>query len=161
MMTVARLDDLRPNRRRSAEFTNQVGEVAANTVGEVAPAIARVEQAAANGLWAVGYVGYEAAPAFDQNLAVRSRSPIGLHGDLPLVWFGFFESRVLNPRRRADLGAYQMSDWHWVDDRDTYEHAVATIREHIAAGDTYQANFTTRLRARCLSGTVLRPSSHE
>jgi para-aminobenzoate synthetase/4-amino-4-deoxychorismate lyase len=147
MMTVARLDDLRPNRRRSAEFTNQVGEVAANTVGEVAAAIARVEQAAANGLWAVGYVGYEAAPAFDPNLAVRSRPPIGFHGDLPLVWFGFFESRVLNPRRRADLGDYQMSRWRWVDDRDAYEQAVATIREHIAAGDTYQANFTTRLRA--------------
>lgn len=146
-MTVARLDDLRPNRRRSAEFTDQVGEVAATTVREVAPALERVEQAARAGLWAVGYVGYEAAPAFDPNLTVRSRPPNGFHSDLPLVWFGLFKSRELNPRRSADLGGYQMSDWRCVDDRDAYEHAVTTIREHIAAGDTYQVNLTTRLRA--------------
>lgn len=147
MVTVARLDDLRPDRWRSAEFTDQVGEVVASGVDEVVPAIARVEQAAAAGFWAVGYVGYEAAPAFDPNLVVRSRPPNGFHSDLPLVWFGLFKSRVLNPGRSTDPGDYQMSDWRWVNNRAAYEHAVATIREHVAAGDTYQVNFTTRLRA--------------
>lgn len=147
IMTVARLDDLRHNRRRSAEFTDQVGEVVATAVDEVVPAIARVEQAAAAGLWAVGYVGYEAAPAFDPNLAVRSRQPNGFHSDLPLVWFGLFKSRVLNPGRSGARGIYEMSEWRWVNNRDAYERAVATIREHVVAGDVYQVNYTTRLRA--------------
>ena len=147
MTTEARLDDLRSNRRRAVEFTGQIDEVVATTLGEVVPAVARVEQAAAAGLWAVGYVGYEAAPAFDPNLTVRSRPSDGFHGDLPLVWFGLFESRVLNPGHDADLGDYQMSAWRWVDDRDAYEDAVGAIREEIAAGNTYQVNFTTRLRA--------------
>lgn len=147
MATVARLDDLRPNRRRSAVFGNQVGAVVATSVDEVLSAIARVEHAAAEGLWAVGYVGYEAAPAFDPSLVVRSRPVNGFHGGLPLVWFGLFESRILNPEPDVDLGPYRMSDWRWVDDRGAYEKAVDTVRNHIIAGDTYEVNYTTRLRS--------------
>ena len=147
MTTVARLDDLRPDRRRSAVFTDRVGEIAATTVEGVVPALARVEEAAAAGLWAVGYVGYEAAPAFDPKLAVRFRRSGGIHTDLPLVWFGLFTSRVLNPGADTNLGDYELTAWRWVDDRASYERAVDTIRKHIAAGDVYQVNFSTRLRS--------------
>ena len=147
MTSVARLDDLRPDRRRSAVFADHVGEISATTVEDVVPALTRVEEAAAAGLWAVGYVGYEAAPAFDPKLAVRTRRPSGIHADLPLVWFGLFATRVLNPEPDADRGEYNLSHWRWVDDRPDYERAVGTIRNHIAAGDVYQVNFTTRLRA--------------
>jgi para-aminobenzoate synthetase/4-amino-4-deoxychorismate lyase len=54
---------------------------------------------------------------------------------------------VLNPGHAADLGDYTLTPWRWVDDRDTYGEAVGTIRDHIRAGDTYQVNLTTRLRA--------------
>lgn len=147
MTTVARLDDLRPARRRSAVFTDQVGEIVATTVEEVVPALTRVEDATDTGLWAVGYVGYEAAPAFDPKLVVRSRRSCSIHADLPLVWFGLFTSRVLNPGPDSGLGEYELTSWRWVDDRARYESAVETIRDHIAAGDVYQVNFTTRLRA--------------
>ena len=40
-----------------------------------------------------------------------------------------------------------MSAWTWLDDRATYERAVEVIRGHIIAGETYQVNYTTRLRA--------------
>lgn len=147
MTTLARLDDLRPSRRRSALFTDQVGEIVAASIEDVVPALIRVEEATASGLWAVGYLGYEAAPAFDSDLAVVSRRPGSIHSDLPLVWFGLFATRVLNPGHEPDLGEYELSDWQWVDDRDAYERAVETVRDHIAAGDVYQVNLTTRLRA--------------
>ena len=147
MNTVARFDDLRPERRRAAVFRDQVGEVIADGIGDVVPAIARVEQAAADGLWAVGFVGYEAAPGFDPNLVVRSRAADSYHGALPLVWFGLFESRVLNPAPVDALGPYEVSAWRWLDDRAAYERAVEAIRGRIIAGDTYQVNYTTRLRA--------------
>ena len=125
--TVARLDDLRPNRRRSAVFTDQVGEiVAATTVEDVVPALTRVEEAAASGLWAIGYVGYEAAPAFDPRLVVHSDRPRSIHADLPLVWFGVFATRVLNPEPGADLGEYELSEWRWVDERASW----ASRRDH-------------------------------
>jgi len=145
--SVARLDDLRPNRRRSALFTDQVGEIVATTVEDVIPALTRVEEAAASGLWAIGYVGYEAAPAFDPRLVVHSGQPGSIHADLPLVWFGLFATRVLNPEPDTDLGEYELSEWRWVDERASYERAVETIQDHIASGDVYQVNYTTRLRA--------------
>ena len=43
------------------------------------------------------------------------------------------------PRDRTDA-------WRPSVDRDSYDAAIARIREHIAAGDTYQVNHTLRLR---------------
>ena len=142
----ARLDDLRPDRRRSAAFTDQVGEIVATDPAHVRTALDQVEAAARRGLWAVGYVAYEAAPAFDSNLEVLPRGEF--HSGLPLVWFGLFARRLLNPEPRVERGEYQLSGWEWIDDRDHFVGDVATIRDHIVAGDTYQVNYTTRLRAR-------------
>lgn len=152
MLFKARLDDLRPNRQRSAAFADQVGQLEARRVEEVEGIIAQVEEAAAGGLWAVGYIGYEAAPAFDRNLQVRPRG--SYHRDLPLVWFGLYATRTINPGFDADLGSYQLGAWEWVDERSHFEADVARIRELIAAGDTYQTNYTSRLRTR-FSGDAL------
>ncbi len=145
MSFTARLDDLRPNRTRSAAFSQQVGSIVAHNLAEVAPAIDQVEVAAASGLWAVGYVGYEAAPAFDSNLVVRRRRRF--HDDLPLVWFGLYEARHLNPPSEDAAGGYELSAWEWVDDRNEFEDDIRRIRKRIIAGDTYQVNYTSRLRA--------------
>ena len=45
-------------------------------------------------------------------------------------------------RRTADAAPWRPD---WTDDE--HARAVATVREHIAAGDTYQCNLTDRLRA--------------
>lgn len=147
MQTMARFDDLRPDRSRSAVFEDHVGEVVATSVDDVVPAVAGVERATADGLWAVGFIAYEAAPGFDPNLVVRSRATGGYHDGLPLVWFGLFASRTLDPVPAAGLGPYDVSAWRWLDDRAAYARAVEIIRDHIIAGDTYQANYTTRLRS--------------
>ncbi len=144
----ARLDDLRPHRRRSAAFSTQVDAVIASDVTEVRTAIDSLERARAEGLWAIGYIGYEAAPAFDRNLVVRERDDDGFHADLPLLWFGLFEERKLNPDPDESLGAYELSPWQGVDTPTAYQAAVENIRQHIIAGDTYQVNFTSRLRSR-------------
>ena len=142
----ARLDDLRPNRRRSAAFTDQVGLIAAAELPEVVPAITAVEEAAGDGLWAVGYISYEAAPAFDLNLQVCGDSD-DFHPRLPLLWFGLFRTRLLNPSPDTHLGSYGLSAWEAVDSAEAYLRGVEAIRQRIIAGDTYQANYTTRLRA--------------
>ncbi len=142
----ARLDDLRPNRRRSAAFADQVGSIQASQLSEIVPAIEAVEQAAARGLWAVGFISYEAAPAFDNNLRVH-RGNDDFHQQLPLVWFGLYGTRLLNPAPDLDLGHYSLTEWEPVDSAESYRRAVDEIRQHIIAGDTYQVNYTTRLRA--------------
>src|SRR5271157_133422 len=52
---------------------------------EVMECLRRVESLIeSRGLWAAGFVSYEAAPAFDRALVVREA------GDFPLLWFGLF-----------------------------------------------------------------------
>jgi para-aminobenzoate synthetase/4-amino-4-deoxychorismate lyase len=123
-----------------AFFTNPVEIVSAHSHAEVRPALGRVERAAAQGLYAVGFVAYEAAPAFDRALSVRRHSD-----DLPLLWFGLFE-------RLSELehtgGEFRVSDWTPSITRAEYERNVEAAREAIARGDTYQVNYTFRLRAR-------------
>jgi para-aminobenzoate synthetase/4-amino-4-deoxychorismate lyase len=123
-----------------AFFTNPVEVISARTHEEVRPALRRVERAAGEGLYAVGFVAYEAAPAFDRALVVRQRS-----GDLPLLWFGVFK-RPSEVRREA--GEFRVSGWTPSISRGEYERKVEAVREAIARGDTYQVNYTLRLRAR-------------
>ncbi|MEA2058127.1 MAG: chorismate-binding protein, partial [Actinomycetota bacterium] len=147
MVVSARLDDLRPSRQRSAVFTDQVGEIAATTIDDVVPAMERAEAAAAGGLWAVGYVAYEAAPAFDPNLMVADRSAVRYHDSLPLLWFGLYRRRVIDPRPPQREGDYELSAWRSTVTEADFVDAVDRIRDRIIAGDTYQVNYTARLRA--------------
>lgn len=128
--------------RRGARtfFTNPREIITASDVGEVRAALREVERAARAGLYAVGFVAYEAAPAFDRALVVREAAT-------PLAWFGLFDA----PAREGPGGVgsgYSISEWKPSETRDAYERNVREVREAIARGDTYQANYTFRLRAR-------------
>jgi para-aminobenzoate synthetase / 4-amino-4-deoxychorismate lyase len=123
-----------------ALFTNPVEIVAAHSHEEVRPALARVERAAAEGFYAVGFVAYEAAPAFDRALVVKPPP-----NDLPLLWFAVFERpNAVGPA----AGEFRVSDWTPSVTRAEYKRNVEAVREAIARGDTYQVNYTLRLRAR-------------
>lgn len=125
---------------RWLRFRAPAGRVQARAVQDVLPALAQVERALAEGLYAVGMLAYEAAPAFDAALAV--------HGDssaLPLAWFGFYrqvETVELPACEPPPAAAWQpeIADAEYLD-------AVADIRRALAAGVCYQVNYTQRLRA--------------
>ncbi len=149
-MIEARFDDLRPGRERSFRLAEPVGVIEALRPDEVAGALEALEAAAARGLWAGGFVAYEAAPGLDPDLAVRARDPKDAFAKLPLLWFAMFEryEAVDAPEPAEDLSAPSAeSPWRPSVDRSRYEADVARIRELIAAGDTYQVNHTIRLRA--------------
>ena len=145
-MIDARSDDLRSGRERSFRFEEPTAVLEARHVGEVVGTLEAAESAARRGLWAVGFVAYEAAPAFDPALLVHPPVP-----DLPLAWFALFARRVEvdPPPPAVDASADEApSPWRPTVDAATYRDRIATIREAIAAGDTYQVNYTVRLRAR-------------
>jgi para-aminobenzoate synthetase / 4-amino-4-deoxychorismate lyase len=166
-MRAARFDDFASPEGESFELVEPRETVTASTPEEVAPALARVEAAVAGGLWAAGFVAYEAAPGLDPGLAVRPRPPAGApFAELPLVAFGLFAGRraLPGPRGAAEWtavggadgdgagaggkpSAYQVGDWEPSVSRAAYDAALAAVQERIAAGDTYQVNLTFRLRA--------------
>jgi para-aminobenzoate synthetase/4-amino-4-deoxychorismate lyase len=145
----ARFDDLRPGRERSFRLVEPVGVIEARAEEEVEAALDRVEDAARRGRWAAGFVAYEAAPGLDPALSVRGRERDDPFAALPLLWFALFEDREdVPPFEPVDDGlATDGVAWRASIDRVRYDASVAAIRERIAAGDTYQVNYTFRLRA--------------
>jgi para-aminobenzoate synthetase / 4-amino-4-deoxychorismate lyase len=156
-----------PDGHRSIELTGLQDRIEAWTVPEVPGVLARAEAAAGHGLYVAGFVAYEAGPAFDQALTVRSDPPSSSAAQLPLAWFGIFDalreaeplpgpggpaSTVSHPAAdgdvRDDRGPIQPDRPPWMGEMDSAEHAraVEAIRQAIAAGDTYLVNYTIRYR---------------
>jgi para-aminobenzoate synthetase / 4-amino-4-deoxychorismate lyase len=125
------------------EFVDPLAIIRAERLEEVLPALQdierRVEQ---DGLWAVGYVAYEAGPAFDPAIAAREK------GATPLLWMGLYRPPGLiqlpAPASNERIPHYQ---WQPSVDKAAYGCAITQIRTLIANGDTYQVNYTLRLRA--------------
>src|SRR5690606_34306306 len=70
-------------------------------------------------------------------------------GDLPLAWFGLFAGRsAVQPGSLASGGTFEAPAWQPSVTREAYDASVQRIRALIAAGDTYQVNFTFRMRSR-------------
>ena len=113
----------------------------ATRLDEVRGVIEEADAESRSGAWMAGFVAYEAAPAFDDALAVRMP-----RSGLPLAWFAAFRSALPVPADRCD--PYRMVPWRPEISESTYRHHVATIQHHITVGDTYQANYTLRLRGR-------------
>ncbi|MBM4163069.1 MAG: aminodeoxychorismate synthase component I [Lentisphaerae bacterium] len=126
-------------------FSDPERILTARTVAEVEPLLRRVEAGVGAGLFAAGYIAYEAAPACDP--ACRTQPPPVTPTALPLVWFGLY--------RRAERldalppGAARPPTLLWTPSESpaVYASRIDRIRAHIAEGDTYQVNYTFRLSA--------------
>jgi len=127
---------------RPVQCDAPVAVLTAHTIAEVAPVMAAAEQALRDGFHIAGWVGYEAASAFDSALLTQPAGPV------PLVCFGVFrelrDAEPLVPSGDAQAGSVE---WTPQLSRDAYREGVATIREAIADGETYQINYTFRLHA--------------
>ena len=88
-------------------------------------------------------LSYEAAPAFDPAFVTHASS------DFPLAW-----AAVVEERAEEELESYSSTTWTPHVSRDEYNRCVSRIRELIAAGDTYQVNYTFPLTS-SFSGDAL------
>ncbi len=119
----------------------------ADSPAEVRSVLQACDAALASGLHVAGFVAYEAAAAFDDALQTRPRDPA-----VPLAWFGGFR----NHTRSAPLSCGKSAGLELTGaagSAGAYADSVERIRAHIAAGDAYQVNHTTRLRARVRGDT--------
>ncbi len=124
-------------------FEQPVEVLATNRLEAVRDVIAGAEALAlSRGWYAVGVVAFEAGGAW--GLPVGPAEP-----HLPLAWFGLYEpSRVSRSAAPEGPGAYEMGGLAPSIDRDAFDRAFARVRQHLADGDTYQANFTFRMQGR-------------
>ncbi len=145
MSSPARFDDLRPATRRGFALGPIEDVVVAETLGEVEPALRTAEEAVASGKWVGGWVSYEAAPAFDHALDVRTASSTAF-AHLPLVWMAVSSRR--SAVEETTPGTHHLDDWEPLTSPTHHHRAVDEIRRRIRLGDTYQVNHTFLLRSR-------------
>ncbi len=93
-----------------------------------------------NGWTAAGFIGYDAAPAFDPAMKVIPSN------NFPLLWFGLYDT-FQTVEALEEFGDLPPLNWEPDTERDAYNTAIQTIKERIAQGKTYQVNYTMRLRA--------------
>ncbi|MBC7215341.1 MAG: chorismate-binding protein [Burkholderiaceae bacterium] len=116
----------------------------ARTPDEVRPVLTAVEAAAQQGAWCVGFVRYEAAPAFDAALATHA-------ADGPLAWFAVHDAPLPWPAHMASPATVlppPALHWQSLPERAAFERAFAAIAQAIARGESYQVNLTAQLRGR-------------
>lgn len=122
-------------------FRDPVAVLSARLADDVPAVLAQTEALRqAEGLYAVGFLTYEAAVGLDHALAAHAP------GCLPPAWFALFADACAEKPPQAPRDAPPL---HWrpsIDDAG-YRDAIARIRDDIAAGDTYQVNFSYRLDA--------------
>ncbi len=122
------------------EFAEPLEELAADSIAQVRSVVRAAEAAAAAGRWVAGFVCYEAAPAFDP--ALRVRSP--LRG--PLAWFGVFGEVVGTSLR--EQGEARLSGLAPDASRARYARSVEAVRAALGRGEAYQVNLSLRIRGR-------------
>lgn len=93
----ARLDDLVAG--TTLQFGRFAREIRAERPEEVRPALAEIEQAVADGAWAVVMIAYEAAAGLDPDAQVH-----GGQDGLPLVWAGIAEAPDPDPAPLTPAG---------------------------------------------------------
>nr|WP_315427931.1 aminodeoxychorismate synthase component I [uncultured Albidiferax sp.] len=117
-------------------FGTPLQTLVAHTPEQVRPLLDAVQAASDQGRWCVGYLQYEAAPAFDAALAVHK-------ADGPLAWFAVFNTPL--PWPEAAVGTAQI-DWQSFIARSDFDAAMATLLQAIADGELYQVNLTAQMR---------------
>lgn len=127
----------------SWRFSGRVTTITAYNHHEVAASLTQVEELVQTGLFAVGFVAYEAASALNQSLQTAQAAP-----DFPLVWFSLYTHRhaVTASSPPSDEDRTMLALNHTITE-DDYLQAVETIRQRIAQGDCYQANYTYHCHA--------------
>jgi len=126
--------------RLRLRFDRPAALLQADTLASVVPIVAAADAQARQGRWVVGWVAYEAAPAFDAALRVRGPRP-----DLPLAWFAAFDAP--GDEEPAAGAGFACGQWRAEAGRDEMEAAVERIRDGIRDGRYYQVNLSGRYRA--------------
>ena len=121
------------------ELREPAGVICACTLADVQPALRELESATRRGLFAAGFIAYEAAPAFEPHFAVHPAP------GRPLLWFQL--GRRFEPYTPAPLAPGVPVDWAPTVEAEAYRDAVGRVRAWIASGDTYQVNLTFRQQA--------------
>ena len=123
-------------------FIQPIKELKTRDLAEVADLLAQVESYQEQGYYVVGYVSYEAAPAFEEKLAVHKLPLLGEY----LLYFTVHDRVETSPIPLTYEEVDLPSKWREQTSAEDYEKAISQIHHHLRQGDTYQVNYTVQLK---------------
>lgn len=111
-----------------------------NDTAEVIPLLEEVDVLVASGLWAVGFLSYEASLAFEDKASVKRDT------SFPKAWYAVFDHSEIVELPKSNNNFY-LGPWQSEISKKEYAKSLLTIKEHILRGDSYQTNFTFQQNA--------------
>ncbi|MDD5347088.1 MAG: aminodeoxychorismate synthase component I [Candidatus Omnitrophica bacterium] len=97
-----------------------------------------IEQALARGMYAAGFVSYEAGYCFEECLRQDKEY------DFPLLMMGLYERPAARARQPQKPGRFWVDDFCLNSDFGQYASHIKAIRGHIARGDVYQITYCVK-----------------
>ncbi len=137
---VVLVTDPAPSTNRWLQFSQPHRLLVATSPDAVLPCLQEADAALAEGYYLAGYLSYEAALGLDSVLAASPEYT------MPLFWLGVFSAPACIVMSGSSTCTGRL-DWEAELSSEEYRAALGSIRSEIAAGSTYQANFTYRLRS--------------
>lgn len=151
LLQTARFD---PSNKRSLLFFNPIQTIVAYTLEGIPALFECVEQALAEGFYAAGYLSYECGYHFERFKGISLAKQ-----NLPLAWFGIYRKPLIFDH---ETGRFDEDPQLALDDKainkttfaksvtltisqENYTAKIERIKEYIAAGETYQVNFTSKV----------------
>ena len=112
-------------------------------VDDILASLSQIEEAIEQqGLWAAGWLSYEASPAFDPALEAHPA------GDFPLLWIGLFaKAEPIDVSQIPGTGAMLNMHWQPNIERDEYDRNIQKVKTELREGNSYQVNLTFRQQA--------------
>lgn len=152
LLQTARFD---ASNQRSLLFFDPLQTIAAKALDDVPDLFRHIEQALADGYYAAGFLSYECGYHFERfkDIALAEQS-------LPLAWFGIYRKPLIFDH---ESGLFEGLPLFFADEpaketpstftdsvalalsKDDYTAQIKRIQEYIAAGETYQVNFTDKV----------------
>lgn len=136
--------------------------VTASCPSEIAPAFEAIEAGLDEGLFAAGWVAYEAGHALEPKLETIAAARSPARPNDRLLWFGLFANRKVLTRGGIDAFFAGLDDGVPFEikieepslDREAYFESFARIKSYLAAGDVYQVNFTFPINLKIDGGLI-------
>lgn len=123
-------------------FEHPVEVIQSYSKPELIDALYRVDQLInSKGLYAAGFLSYEAGRAFDDAFMIRDDS------HFPQLWFGIYDYVQEWKTLRNCCAGFPEINWIPELNYNEYQNKIRIIKKHIQQGDTYQVNYTFRLRS--------------
>ncbi len=138
------ISELQKHINLNLEFDNLIDLIITNDIAQIHACINKVWSYSLQGKWCVGFLSYEAAPAFDKAYRTSTISNAASDEDIPLLQFAVYDSYKI--KHFPEKNYNNSLNLNFKLDEEKYTRDFNKIIELIKNGDIYQINYTHQLK---------------